>query len=121
MKVINRIKKHSDFNKIISSGVKTKTSHFTVFYTNNEENLTRIGIAVGKKNGSAVQRVKIKRQVRAMLAKRNKYNLPIDLIIVVHPSYKIEEFNENELELNNNLDKIKEVKHWIRKLIRSFY
>ena len=111
MKEVNRVKKHSEFNTIISNGKKIRSSHFIIFYQNSDNAWTRIGIAVGKKNGGAVQRVKIKRQVRAMIAQRSQFNLSINLIIVVQSSYKIEDFHENELELNKLLDEIKEVKH----------
>ena len=73
-----------------------------------DQNYTRIGIAVGKSNGVAVTRVKEKRQVSAMLAKRNDYSLPIDLIIVIRPCYSTEAYEANEEELNASLDQIRE-------------
>lgn len=108
MKVVNRVKKHEEFNEIISTGKKFKSSTLAVFYRSNINGYTRIGVAVGKKNGKAVQRVKIKRQIRAMIAKRNDYSLSIDLIIVVKPSYDTTLFSKNETELNELLNKIKE-------------
>jgi RNase P protein component len=49
--------------------------------------------------------------VRAILAKRNDYGDPIDLIIVIRPSYSEEAFHGNEAELNECLNKIKELLH----------
>lgn len=43
-----------------------------------------------------------------MLAKRNDYSLPIDLIIVIRPCYSTEAYEANEEELNASLDQIRE-------------
>lgn len=108
MKRAFRVKAHRDFDRIIKTGSKVKTKNFALSYLPAAPDThTRIGIAVGKNNGKAVTRVKEKRQVRAMLAKRGDYSLPIDLIIVIRPCYKTERFAENEIELNQALDEIK--------------
>ncbi len=110
MKRLNRVKAHQDFDRIIRNGTKIKTKNFSLSYlpASPDQKFTRIGIAVGKSNGGAVTRVKEKRQVRAMLAKRNDYSLPIDLIIVIRPCYSIEAYEANEEELNASLDQIRE-------------
>ncbi|MCR5490740.1 MAG: ribonuclease P protein component [Bacilli bacterium] len=109
MKREYRVKKHSEFDRIIHAGAKVKSPHYAI-YCEQAENQphARIGIAVSKKNGGAVMRVRIKRQVRAMLAKRGDYADPLNLIIVIRPSYDPGEFAENERELNAALDQIKE-------------
>ena len=111
MKRINTIKPHREFDEIISHGVKLRSSHFACFYRPNDCGYTRIGIAVGKANGGAVKRVRIKRQVRAMLAKRNKYSLSVSIILVIRPNFAESAFHQNEDELNNLLDQIKEIQH----------
>ncbi|MCR5491328.1 MAG: ribonuclease P protein component [Bacilli bacterium] len=109
MKREYRVKKHPEFDHIIRSGRKMKSEHFALYFEQIPgQNHSRIGIAVGKKNGVAVTRVRIKRQVRAMLAKRNDYDQPINLIIVVRPNYHVDEFAANEEELNASLDAMKE-------------
>ena len=109
MKREYRVKKHPEFDHIIRSGKRIKSEHFALYFELIPgQNHSRIGIAVGKKNGVAVTRVRIKRQVRAMLAKRNEYDLPINLIIVVRPNYHVDGFTASEEELNASLDRMKE-------------
>ena len=111
MKKINTIKPHREFDLIINHGVKLRSNHFACFYMPSDTGYTRIGLAVGKANGGAVSRVRIKRQVRSMIATRNDYTLSVNLIIVIRPNYQQSEFHENELELNALLDQIKENEH----------
>ena len=109
MKREYRVKRHPEFDRIIKVGRKYKSERFTLYCElSPDQPHSRIGIAVGKKNGNAVTRVRIKRQVRAMLAKRNDYALPMNLIIVVRPNYHVGEFTASEAELNALLDQIKE-------------
>lgn len=111
MKRVNTVKSHREYDAIIHHGVKLRSEHFSLYYRPSDLGYTRIGLAVGKANGGAVQRVRIKRQVRAILAKRNDYSLPIDIIIVIRPNYDQADFHENERELNVLLDQIKEAHH----------
>ncbi len=104
-----RVKKHPEFDRIIQSGRKYRSERFTLYCEKVlDQKHSRIGIAVGKRNGGAVTRVRIKRQIRAMLAKRNEYALPMNLIIVVRQTYHVDEFTASEQELNALLDQIKE-------------
>ena len=108
-----RVRKHQEFDRIIKGGKKIKSPHFSFYFVEADpaQKHTRIGLAVSKANGKAIKRTRIKRQVRAMLAKRNDYGDPIDLIIVIRPSYSEEAFHGNEAELNECLNKIKELLH----------
>ena len=110
MKKAFRVKKHEDFDFIIKNGEKVKSKNFNLYFVKapKEQLYTRIGLAVGKSNGHAVTRVREKRQVRAMLSKRDDYSLPLDIIISIRPCYKESEFESNEKELNSLLDTIKE-------------
>ncbi len=111
MKKLNRVRKHQEFDTIIRGGEKVKSPHFSCYFQKSELPYTRIGLAVGKANGGAVDRVRIKRQVRAMIAKRNDYVDSCNIIIVIRPSFKESEFDANEAELNASLDRIKELLH----------
>ena len=97
------VKKRSDFDRVINKGTRIPTASYRIFFLPNEIGHTRFGIGVGKKNGNAVVRNRLKRQVRAMVAKRNDYSLPLDVIILIRPSYSSEKFDENEAELLNAL------------------
>jgi len=105
-----RILKHQEFDRIIQAGKSVKSAHYSIFFQPNEGK-TRIGIAVSKKNGGAVARVKMKRQIRAMIAENCDLSQPIDLIIVVRPSYKTEEYVSEKEELYRCLTNIKETQN----------
>ena len=111
VKRVNTVKSHREFDAIIHHGVKVRSEHFSLYALPSELGYTRFGLAVGKANGGAVTRVRIKRQVRAMIAKRDDYSSSLDVIIVIRPNFKETEFHENELELNALLDHTKEIKH----------
>ena len=64
----------------------------------------RIGISVGKKLGNAVQRNKIKRQVRSMVDSLFDFSEAYDAILIVRPVYTKKSYQEN-------LDDLKKVKN----------
>ena len=109
MKKINTVKKHAEFDALVHGGKRLRSPHFTFFFEKSELGYTRIGISVGKKNGGAVTRVRIKRQVRAMIASRGDLTLSMNLIIAVRPDFIQCEFHELEKELNESFDRIKEL------------
>lgn len=104
----NTVKSHREFDAIIQKGARLRTDHFRLHYLPNGLSHSRIGIAVGKRNGGAVVRVAIKRQVRAMVAKADFSSLTIDLIIIVSPEYSRDHFHELEDELLTAINQIKE-------------
>lgn len=111
MKKENTVKSHRDFDRIIRRGRSFKSPHFAVYVLPSELGYARIGISVGKKNGNAVKRVLIKRQIRTMVAKADLLSLPADLIIVVRPSYDTNGYGLLEEELLSLLAQVKEQIH----------
>ncbi|MBQ7243092.1 MAG: ribonuclease P protein component [Bacilli bacterium] len=111
MKKINTVKAHKDFDRIIHHGRAIKTSHFAVYFVPSPLDYARVGISVGKKNGIAVRRVRIKRQVRAMVAKADLLQLKVDAIVVVRPNYDPMDYHELEGELLASLSHMKETIH----------
>jgi ribonuclease P protein component len=108
MKRENRVLKHQEFDEIIQSTPFLKSRNYVIHYRQNVANKARIGISVSKKNGGAVTRNRIKRQVRAMIAGGYDLNKNFDIIIIVRPSYHPEQFHEEETELLSSLSKIGE-------------
>ena len=111
MKQANTVKSHKEFDAIIRLGAKIKSPHFSLHYVKEETPQTRIGLAVGKRNGGAVTRVRIKRQVRAMIADYGDYSLPVDVILVIRPSFSEGDFHALEAELHASFDRLKEQLH----------
>lgn len=110
MKKSNRILSHEEFTEIIKKTPFVKSQSFVVHYRKNSSGYSRIGIAVGKKNGNAVTRNLVKRQIRAIIAKSFDLSKPIDLIIMARASYNPDTFHDNESELLSCYTKIGEHK-----------
>lgn len=110
MKREYRVRKHSEFDRIIKGGKRVRSPHFALYAlpcVDGEEH-GFVGVAVSKANGGAVQRVRAKRQVRAMLGNSGILQQRIYLIVVIRPSYQEGAFHENEVELLEDLNKIKD-------------
>lgn len=108
MKRINRILKRQEFSEIINNTPVIKSKHYVIHFRENAYGYARIGISVSKRNGHAVVRNKIRRQVRAMIASSYDLNKPLDLIIIVRTNYVAEEFYLEKDELLESLAKIGE-------------
>ena len=92
MIVKNRIKKYSEFQKVIAEGEVKKTSFFVTYTLNNELGYSRFGISVPKKIGTAVLRNRVKRQVRSAIGQSTDFSKPIDVVVIVRKTYQTEEF-----------------------------
>ena len=62
-----RIKKNEEFSSIIALKKSKASDSFVVYFAPRKEDYSRVGISVSKKLGVAVDRNKIKRQIRMML------------------------------------------------------
>ena len=87
MIVKNRIKKYSEFQKVIEEGDVKKTCFFVSYAINNELGYSRFGISVPKKTGNAVIRNRIKRQVRSAIGQSTNFEKPVDIVFIVRKNY----------------------------------
>ena len=106
MKVLNRIKKNVEFNKVIEEGQLIKSDSLALYFLENELGYTRIGISIPKKSGHAVVRNKMKRQIRAIIAKDVDLTKSIDIILVARKQYDINQFIKTENDLVNLMKKV---------------
>ncbi len=103
MKKKNRVRKSEEFQKIIRSSKKIVNRQYVFYYVPKKETEARIGISLSKKIGNAVERNKIKRQVRMMCQDIIDFqNYPLDGIIIVRFDYKDCDYATNK----NNLEKL---------------
>lgn len=83
MNLKNRIKKNTEFKKIIENKKYLKLKSCTIYYQQSDLDINRFGISISKKVGNAVNRNYNKRRVRAILREYddnsclNKFNLII--------------------------------------------
>ena len=105
MIVKNRIKKYSEFQKVIEAANCKKTCFFVSYRLINELGYSRFGISVPKKNGNAVVRNRIKRQVRAAIGMSTNFEESVDLVIIVRRNYQIDKFNIVKSEIQQILEK----------------
>lgn len=111
MKISQRVKTKIDFQKVINSKKKISSKSFVILSLKRDEyDYPRFGITASKKLGGAVQRVKIRRQVRAMIREILKsYNVhSLDYVIIVRNTYTKHTYQENLKELKNLLKKAEE-------------
>lgn len=110
MKRKNRVLKHREFDEIISTTPVTKTGHYVIHWRSNQSQEARIGISVSKRNGGSVMRNRIKRQIRAMIARGFDLSKKIDVIIIVKASYDSTLYSAEATELLECLSKLGERK-----------
>ncbi len=107
MKVKNRVKRHEEFQDIMRESKSEKSGFFAIYFQKSTFPYTRVGISVSKKNGNAVMRNKIKRQIRAIADEMIDYSFPLNLIIVAKNAYDINDFAKGKEELNTLLQNIR--------------
>lgn len=108
MKKEYRLLKFDDFTRLMKSGHKIKSSSFVIYFLANTEKHARIGLRVTKKNGNAVVRNRIKRQIRAMLVDSWDFAKEFDLVIIAKTNYNLDDFHTNKNELEALLKEIGE-------------
>ena len=103
MIVKNRIKKYSEFQKVIKEGEVKKTCFFVSYAIPNELGHSRFGISVPKKTGNAVVRNRIKRQVRSAIGQSTKFEKSIDMVLIIRKNYETDSFSQVLSEIKDLL------------------
>ncbi len=89
MKKYEIVKKNDEFNDIINGGKCLKNQIYHIYYMDKEEELPKFGLAVSKKFGNAVERNKVKRQLRTLIDKyKNLFPKQKNYIIMVRRGVK---------------------------------
>ena len=104
MIVKNRIKKYSEFQKVIEEGEVKKTRFFVSYSIDNKLGYSRFGISVPKKTGNAVVRNRIKRQIRSAIGQSTKFDKSVDMVLIVRKNYDQDSFNQVLSEIKEILN-----------------
>lgn len=100
MKKKFRVKRTEQFQKIIKTGEHKANGGFVLYRTAAQEDHDRVGISVGKKLGNAVERNKVKRQVRMMIDDIFSFEDGYDIIVIVRAGYRDTDFRNNQMRLS---------------------
>ena len=97
---VNRLKKRKEFAYIYKNGKKFNSKNLSIIVTNSKLNVTRIGFSVSNKVGKAVQRNKIKRQLRSIIREQlNNLRIHQNFVLIAHPSIMECDFSKIKAEV----------------------
>jgi ribonuclease P protein component len=106
VKIQYRVKKESDFKKILDAKNSFKNGIFSLHYLNNRLSYARVGISTSKTLGNAVVRNKIRRQIRSMVDNLVDFAQPIDILVLVKVGYLKQTYMKNKNDLSLMLERI---------------
>ena len=105
MKKINILKNSRDFDRIIKNNKPYKFKDYIIYIERNTNNIYKFGLSVGKKIGNAVNRNKVKRQLKSIIDKKD-YQNNFNCIIIVGKGIKEKSYEERKMNLFNALEKL---------------
>jgi len=79
-----RLTRRAEFDAVYRNGRRRSSRQFTVFFAANGLSETRFGMSVGRAQGDAVVRNRIRRRVREML-RLHRGEIPSGWDLIVHP------------------------------------
>ncbi len=105
MKKINILKKNYDFDRIIQNNKPFKYKYLIAYMEKNTNDVYKFGISIGKKIGNAVNRNKLKRQIKSILDQKH-YKNNFNCIIITGRGIKNVNYQELEKDLLEFIDKL---------------
>ena len=101
MKKKYSLKRNEEIAKIVRKRRFIKNEAFVLYYQPNDEiGHSRVCISVSKKNGNAVVRNKIKRQIREMVTAIFDFQKSYDYVLIVRNAFLENNFSSNKEKLN---------------------
>lgn len=108
MKRIEMVKSNEDFQKIIHNKRFVTNKLFTIYTKSYPQSYPQFGIAVKKSYGTAVDRNKIKRQIRFLVDNYKKeFKNSVKYIIMIKNTCKNVSFQEMETSFASLIKEIK--------------
>ena len=100
MKKIKIVKSNKEFNDIINKRNSISNSCFIINRITNDDNIPKFGITISKKLANAVNRNKIKRQIKSIIDNnKNIYQYNQKYIIIIKKGALDKSYQELEKEL----------------------
>ncbi len=84
-----RLRKSLDFEQVYERGIRAGDAHLLVFALPNGTAITRLGVSVSRKHGSAVVR-NLKRRRLKEAFRRLQHDLPSGLDIIIVPRQRLD-------------------------------
>lgn len=109
MKKVNILKNSRDFDRIIKKYKPYKYKDYIIYVENDTNDIYKFGLSVGKKIGNAVNRNKVKRQLKSIIDKKD-YQNNFNCIIIVGRGINEKSFKEREDNLLFALKKLNLIK-----------
>ena len=107
MKKKYSLKRNEEIALLIQQKQFVKNNCYVLYYKENLENENfRICISVSKKNGIAVVRNKIKRQIRSMIDDIFEINKKFDYVLIVRNDFLLNVYSFNKVKLKELYQKI---------------
>ncbi len=106
MKKRNILKESFEFNRIISSYEPYRYKDYIIYLERNNNSDYKFGFSIGKKVGNAVTRNKLKRQIKAIVDKKD-YQNNFNCIIIVGRGILMRSFKEMEENLLKAFEHLK--------------
>ena len=99
------LKKNAQFKYVYRRGASAGAREMVMLYVRGP--VLKVGFSVGKKLGCAVQRNRIKRQVRMMVDEIFDFHEDFDTVLIVRPKYDSENYLNNKKSLERLKKKVK--------------
>lgn len=109
MKKVYRVKKNNEIDAIIHHKKSSGDKFFVIYYQKTAAPHFRFAISIGRKYGGAVQRNKIKRQLRMIMHNHSKDIPTFDYVIVVKKDANTLPFEKIEANILKHLLKFKKM------------
>jgi len=97
-----RVRRSVDFDRIHRHGYRARGRFLTLLVAPNNTGRSRLGIAAGRRLGSAVVRNRVKRQVRELF-RRHKPDASVDLVVIPRSELLEAEFKSLEADYRSTL------------------
>lgn len=110
MKKQFRVTDTREFSDIMKNKQFYTSPSMVIYVKKRKKDWARVGLSVGKRMGNAVDRNKIKRQVREMVHDLYTFDEDFDTIILIREQYHTESYINNKKCLERLLKKVKIVK-----------